>query len=92
MPSSEEPVREEPLDVYANQVSLLISALDVTMVFGLMTDPGRAPKETVRIRMSPQHALIFSRILQKNMAAYQEQVGRINLPGKLYESLGLEAE
>jgi hypothetical protein len=44
------------------------------------------------VRMSPQHALIFSKLLQKNLRAYQEKVGRIELPRQIYDELGIEPE
>ena len=49
-------------------------------------------KRQAVIRMSPHHALIFSKLLQKNIAAYQEKMGRINLPDELYKQMGLEPD
>lgn len=40
--------------------------------------------------MSPQHALIFSKLLEKNVAAYQEKFGSITLPDQMFRELDLE--
>ena len=45
-----------------------------------------------RVRMSPQHALLFARLLQKNVALYEEKVGKITLPEQLFREHNLEPE
>ena len=82
----------KPLDVYTNSVQFLVTPYEVTMVFGLVSEPNKPAEELVRIRMSPQHALVMSKLLQKNLYGYRETVGKINLPSRLYQDLGIEVE
>ena len=42
--------------------------------------------------MSPQHAKVFGRILVKNMHAYEENVGKLNIPREILEELGILEE
>jgi len=51
----------------------------------------KAPtKRLALIRMSPQHALVVSKLLQKNLAAYQDRIGPIILPDEMYGELGID--
>jgi hypothetical protein len=34
----------------------------------------------------------MSKLLQKNLLGYRETVGKINLPPRLYQDLGIEVE
>ena len=83
---------EKPLDVYTNSVQFLVTPYEVAMVFGLASEPNKPAADLVRIRMSPQHALVMSKLLQKNLLGYRESVGKINLPPRLYQDLGIEVE
>jgi len=83
---------EQALDVYANSVSFQLSAYELSMTFGVTTEPGQPAKQLVRVRMSPQHALVMSKLLLKNMLEYREKVGKINLPPRLFQDMGLEVE
>lgn len=49
-------------------------------------------KRLALVRMSPQHALVMSKLLQKNVAKYQEVFGKINLPEGMFRELGLEPD
>ena len=40
--------------------------------------------------MSPQHAYVISRLLKKQVDLYEQQVGKIDLPHRLLNDLGLE--
>ena len=82
----------KPLDVYTNSVQFFVTPYEVTMAFGLVSEPNKPAEELVRIRMSPQHALVMSKLLQKNLLGYRETVGKINLPPRLYQDLGIEVE
>ncbi len=49
-------------------------------------------KRLAVVRMSPQHALILSRLLQKNVAIYQDTIGKISLPEGMFRELNLDPE
>jgi hypothetical protein len=83
---------ERAPDLYTNTVQFMVTPYEVTMVFGLSSEPNKPPKEIVRLRMSPQHALVMSKLLQKNLLGYRETIGKINLPPRLFQDLGIEVE
>lgn len=85
-----EPV--EPFDVYVNGLQLTSSPWDISVEFYIRrdADPKQVPERVGVVRMSPQHALIFARLLQHQVDMYQDSIGRITLPPKLYNDLGLE--
>src|SRR3972149_991402 len=76
---------QAPLDVYANTVRFFPSAYDLTLVFGLKTEPTEPEEEVAVVRLSPQLALVLSKMLEKVMAGYQHDIGKIELPRRLYE-------
>jgi hypothetical protein len=82
----------EPFDVYINGIQINSGPWDVTIELFLKetADAKDSPRLLGRVRMSPQHALILARLLQRQLDIYQEQIGRISLPPKLYNDLGLE--
>ena len=51
-----------------------------------------ASKRLALVKMSPQHAAVFSKLLQRHLTMYQEKFGRINVPPEVYRGLGLEPE
>jgi hypothetical protein len=86
-------MQEEGFDVYANQVGFTFSVYDVVLDFGLQpTDPKGTRKSVVRVRMSPQHALVMIKLLVKNLNIYQEKMGPILLPEGLYKELGISKD
>ena len=87
------PVEEELPDFYVNQANMTFSVYDVTFTFGTMPPPEKndtPPSPVVRIRMSPQHAKVFSKILVKDMDKYEEDIGNIPIAPALLKELGLE--
>lgn len=82
----------EPFDVYANGLQINSGPWDFTIEFYIKrsADAKESPSLLGHVRMSPQHALILARLLQRQVDMYQEQIGRIVLPPKLYNDLGLE--
>ncbi len=49
-------------------------------------------KTLARVRMSPQHALILGKLIQKNVKAYVKKVGKIEIPDAVYRDLGISKE
>ena len=85
-------------EYYANVVSLASSPWDFVLEFGLQGVPD-APgsemppaKRLVRIRMSPQHALITAKLLISKVRQFEATSGKIGLPPQLYSDLGLEPD
>ena len=87
------PVEEKLPDFYVNQVNMAFSVYDVTFIFGTMPLPGEKDTQLdpiVKIRMSPQHAKVFSKLLAKNIDKYEEDIGNIPIAPTLLKELGLE--
>ena len=88
--------QESPEDLYADSVRIAVSPYGFALDFGIQgvadTPVSEAPpvKRVALIRMSPQHALILAKLLLKNVGAYEEKVGVINLPDQMYKDLGIE--
>ena len=94
-PDGEERKTEHPSvpEFYASSVQFVISTFDVSMTFGVRT--GENPedlRQVAVVRMSPQHALIVGKLLMKNMAEYEDKVGKINLPAESYTRLGISKD
>jgi len=83
---------ETAFDVYANGVQISSTPWDFTIEFYLKRSADlKEPAEMLgRLRISPAHALILARLLQKQVDVYQQQIGPISLPPKLFNDLGLE--
>jgi hypothetical protein len=76
---------------YASGLQITISPWDVTM--NLSVRFGSQPKDVrpvANVIMSPQHAWIMARILRKQMDLYEQQFGKISLPPRLLNDLGVE--
>lgn len=78
-------------DFYTNAVSFQVSTYEFALTFRLNT-AGQRPDPLVTLRMSPQHAWVMSKLLERNVQAYIEQVGKFSLPEGLLEELNLEEE
>ena len=76
-------------EFYTNTVKFLINPYDVQLTLGVMSELGKPSKEIAIIRMSPQHALVLSKLLGKNLQIYQEKVGKIVIPQQLLDQLGI---
>jgi len=77
---------------YANQAQLHAGIYDFTLEFGRVEDARTAPPKiatVARIQMSPQHTKVVALLLLKNVAAYEHQIGVIELPSALLADLKL---
>lgn len=90
--------REEVPDIYVNAVRIGAGLYDFTLELGIQDMPNttsseRPPTRTLaRVRMSPQHALILAKLLDKNVAEYEQKVGQIHIPPEVFTELGLAEE
>ena len=87
------PETEAPPEFYVNQARITFSVYDVAFGFGLMPSPDNldeGPETTVTIRMSPQHAKVFAKLLMKNLTKYEKDIGEIPIHSKIYSDLGIE--
>ncbi len=89
---------DELPDLYVDSVRVAVGPYSIVLELGT-TGVGDTPgserppiRRIALVRMSPQHALILSKLLQKNMVLYQEKIGKIDLPAELYEELKLDPE
>lgn len=77
---------------YANQAQLHVGIYDFTLEFGRIDDPRATPptaSTVARIQMSPQHTKVVALLLLKHVAAYEQQIGIIELPQALLAELKL---
>jgi hypothetical protein len=90
--------QEDVPDLYVDSVRLAVGPYGFVLDLGVQGLPDTPMSETppvkrvAVVRMSPQHALVLARILAKNVRIYEEQIGKISLPGKMFEDLGIESE
>jgi hypothetical protein len=85
---------EEPIDVYANSVTVTTSVYDALLVFGTRTavpmQQGQKPlievDEKCRIRMSPQHAKSLAALLLKHTTDYEKKHNlRLPIPPEMQQ-------
>jgi hypothetical protein len=75
-------------EYYVNQVGFSFSVYDMTFSFGIQ---GKETKPVVTIRMSPLHALVMSKILQKNLNLYEGKIGgKLQLPEDMCKEFGIK--
>ncbi|MBA2633838.1 MAG: DUF3467 domain-containing protein [Chloroflexi bacterium] len=82
---------EEVPSYYASGLNVVVSPWDITLRFSIRE--GDTPKDirpVANVILSPQHAWILARLLRKQIDAYEQQVGKINLPPRLLNDLGVE--
>lgn len=84
--------KEEYPDLYTNSVRFSVSTYEFLFTFGLKTEKEKEPKTLLNIRMSPQHAKVMSKLLAKNVRAYEQQIGEINIPEALVKEMKLDEE
>lgn len=62
--------------IYSNALMINVSPYDISILFSTVDPltPGEAV-DNVRVYLSPQHAKIFSLILEKNIKAFEEFSG-----------------
>jgi hypothetical protein len=83
-------------DLYVDSVRIGIGAYGLVLELGIQgladTPASEVPaiERLALVRMSPQHALVFAKLLQKNVDLYQEKIGKINLPPDMLKNLGIE--
>ena len=82
-------------DLYVNSVRIGAGPYDFTFEFGInspVIDPARPPgiRNVARVRMSPQHALVFMRALQDALEKYQRQIAPIHIPPEILRTMGIE--
>jgi hypothetical protein len=85
---------EGPVDypeMFADSAEIQINPYGVNLVFGV-THGEQPTKRVVGVRMSPQHALVLTQLLRKNLKTYETKVGKIELPDGLYKGLQIEKE
>ena len=91
--------RHDPIpDYYVDSVRIGTGLYTFVLELGVQEtrdEPGSEPLRATplaRVRMSPQHALILSKLLRKNVNAYLERVGPIAIPDQVYIELGIPKE
>lgn len=89
---------EDVPDLYVDSVKIGIGLYTFILELGVQgvrdtpQSEGVPIRTIARIRMSPQHALILSKLLQKNVGAYIDKVGAINIPDEVYRELGISKD
>ena len=90
--------RSDVPDMYVDSVRIGVGPYGFVLELGIQGLPGTPASEKpsikrlAMVRMSPQHALILAKLLHKNVRAYEEKIGKINLPEKLFKDMDIEPE
>src|SRR4051794_37827283 len=88
-----------PAAAYTNGVQIIASQWDLTILFfhtiptGPANEQGEMPAEQRVVQgvvMSPQHAKAVALVLDKNVRAWEEQNGEVELPEEVRAGLGLD--
>jgi hypothetical protein len=94
-------VKELIPEFYINAIKLAMTAFDLTLELGVQEVPAvpDAPggtmevqstmRPTVRIRMSPQYAIVLGKLIDKVMQDYQAKNGYLQLPNEILTKLGI---
>lgn len=77
-------------DFYSDGITVQGGYAGFTLIFNTSPIAGTEPVPVAVIRVSPQQALVMTRILEKVLLGYERDIGKINLPTPLFESLGIE--
>ena len=64
-------------DIYSDSVRVASTPYSFIFQFGLVTESPGEQKSVVTVRMSPQHAWVFSHILGKHLNEYQNNIAPI---------------
>jgi len=83
MPEANEPNISE---FYTNAVEVNISPFELEMR-ALITDSSGKARHGVNIRMSPQTAWALQKVLAKQIANYEKNIGPIALPEEIRKNL-----
>ncbi len=87
-------------EFYINGMKVAVSPFDLTLELGVQdvptvpdvpatTEVQSTMRPTVRIRMSPQYAIILGKIIDKVMQDYQMKNGFVQLPNEVLTKLGI---
>ena len=75
-------------EYYTNSINVAVSVFDFTFVIGTTeVDGSSTPK--LKLRMSPQHAWVFSKILENTLKKYIEVSGNIPIREEFLKEKGL---
>jgi hypothetical protein len=80
----------EPPDLYSDSVRVASTPYSFIFQFGLVTESPGEQKPVATVRMSPQHAWVLARILQRHIGEYEQNVAPIRLPAELLKDLGID--
>lgn len=89
---------EDVPELYVDQVRVGTSLYTFVLelgVQGIPNAPGaeKPPTKSLTIvRMSPQHAKVLGKLIEKHVKLFEGKVGPIHIPPELYNELGLEAD
>lgn len=69
-------------EVYANVAQIQYNPYEFEVTMGLASANYKGARPVINVRMSPQFAKEFAKILTSNVALYEKNIGEINLPEK----------
>lgn len=82
---------EKPPTYYASAVNVVSTPWDLTLQFSQRHGPTAKDVEPVaNVILSPQHAYVLARLLGRIVDDYERNIGKINLPPRLLNDLGIE--
>ena len=78
---------DNSIQIYSNALTITPTPFDFQIKFATQTiNPGKheaAIKELCTVFLSPQHAKVFSQLLQRQIAKYEEENGEISIPASI---------
>ena len=75
---------------YSDFAAVGKNSLGFTLDFGQRMPGGKSIQIVSRVAMSPQHAKLLKKVLEKNIEDYEDKFGDINLPKKGKASTGVD--
>lgn len=79
------------INYYANSANIVFGNYDFQFLFShqspLIIKDGVVANNIIRMTMSPQHAKVFSIILEKNIKEYEKTFGNIEIKEEFIKSL-----
>lgn len=79
-------------DLYADGVTVQAGYAGFALVFSKSSSNSAIPEPVGTVRMSPQQAFVMTQLLRKILKSYEGDIGKINIPEELFDTLEIEKE
>jgi len=72
---------------YANAVYVDYNPIEFFLKFGVSEPGSDKIDDHAKIHLSPQHAFLLNKVLERNIRDYEKKVGKIHLPKSLLKEI-----